>query len=86
MSILEEIPFLTGSVKSSSSIAYVEHEPIIFSGLIKDLITFGKKYEREKIKEKKERKKKKNEKKRRTKKRREGERRERRENNKQQQQ
>lgn len=32
MSLLKEIPFYTGSLKISSSIAYVEQEPIVFSG------------------------------------------------------
>ena len=43
--ILQEIPFYTGSLDINGSIAYIEQEPVIFSGSIRSNILFGKEYE-----------------------------------------
>ena len=39
------MPFVKGKLEFDGKIAYVEQEPIIFSGPIKDLITFGCPYD-----------------------------------------
>ena len=49
MALLKEIPFHTGNLTTKSSIAYVEQEPIIFSGSIKDLVIFGQEYYSDKL-------------------------------------
>ena len=43
------MPFVKGKLEFDGKIAYVEQEPIIFSGPIKDLITFGCPYDEEKF-------------------------------------
>ena len=42
MSFLKEIPMTTGKLLFSGSLAYVEQEPVIFSGSVRDNILFGK--------------------------------------------
>ena len=50
MSILKEIPFTKGNLRvHKPRVAYVEQEPIIFSGKVKDLITFGHEFDEEKF-------------------------------------
>ena len=49
MALLNEIPYHTGEVTTYSSIAYVEQEPIVFSGTIKELITFGQQFDKVKF-------------------------------------
>lgn len=41
-SLMEETTLKTGSIDISGTVAYVEQEPFIFSGSIKDNILFGK--------------------------------------------
>lgn len=41
LSLLNEIRYSTGSLKISGSIAYVEQEPYVFEGTVKDNIIFG---------------------------------------------
>lgn len=43
--IMDETKILDGKKKVRGSIAYVEQEPFIISGTIKDNILFGKKYD-----------------------------------------
>ena len=44
-SIMEETRRCSGSHKVVGTISYVEQEPFIFSGTIKDNIIFGKRYQ-----------------------------------------
>ncbi len=46
-SCIEEIPAYSGYANIPSSIAFVEQEPIIFSGTVLDNIIFGKPYDDE---------------------------------------
>ena len=43
-SLLKELPMSSGTLTFSGKVAYVEQEPIIFSGTVRDNITFGKDY------------------------------------------
>ena len=43
--ILDEIPYFSGSIEKNGSISYVEQEPIIFSGTIKENILFGRAFQ-----------------------------------------
>jgi len=45
--LLREIPITQGSLSCSGSIAYVEQDPLIFSGTIRSNILFGRKYDDE---------------------------------------
>ena len=52
MAILKEIPYKEGSIIISIKnpiVAFVEQESAIFSGTIKELITFGNKYDELKL-------------------------------------
>jgi ATP-binding cassette subfamily C (CFTR/MRP) protein 4 len=49
MTILQEIPNTTGDIKVNGNVFYVSQEPWIFSGTVRQNITFGKEYEREKF-------------------------------------
>ena len=49
MSLLNEFPFIEGSVSSTDRMAYVEQLTEIFNGKIKDLIRFGKPYDAERL-------------------------------------
>ena len=49
MSLLKEIPFYEGKLDIKSSIAYVEQEPIVFSGRIVELVRFGCKFKEDKF-------------------------------------
>ena len=49
--ILEEIPFYSGKLKKTGTIAYVEQEPIIFSNTIRENILFGLPFEEHKYKD-----------------------------------
>jgi len=42
--ILHEIPYYSGELLVSGTIAYVEQEPYIFAGTVKENITFGRPY------------------------------------------
>ena len=45
MSLLKEIPLTTGQLSFSGSLAYVEQEPVLFSGSVRDNILFGKDFD-----------------------------------------
>ena len=45
--ITQELPYVSGIVKVSGRIAYVEQDPVIFSDTIKNNIIFGHKYNKE---------------------------------------
>jgi len=45
LSMLREIPKTMGSLSSKGSVAYVEQEPIIFSGSVRENIMFGKTFD-----------------------------------------
>jgi len=45
LSLLREVPKTRGSLSSKGSIAYVEQEPIIFSGSVRENILFGKAFD-----------------------------------------
>jgi len=45
MSFLKELPLYAGELSLTGSISYVEQEPIIFSGSIRDNILFGKEFD-----------------------------------------
>jgi ABC-type multidrug transport system fused ATPase/permease subunit len=49
MSILNEIPIQTGDIEVNGSISYVEQEPVVFNGTVKELIVFGYEYNRKKF-------------------------------------
>ena len=51
MSILKEIPIHKGEISIKGSISYVEQEPIVFNGVLKDLIVFGYEYDKKKLSE-----------------------------------
>mmetsp|Transcript_40611 Transcript_40611/g.36041 ORF Transcript_40611/g.36041 Transcript_40611/m.36041 type:complete len:322 (+) Transcript_40611:1063-2028(+) len=44
LSLTGEIPHHTGSMRFNGTTAYVEQEPIIFSGTVREIICFGKEY------------------------------------------
>jgi len=46
-SIMNETKLCSGSMSVKGTIAYVEQEPYIYSGSIKDNILFGKKFDEE---------------------------------------
>jgi len=45
LSMLKEIPVTSGKLETTGKIAYVEQEPIIFSGTVQENILFGKEYD-----------------------------------------
>jgi len=45
--ILEEVPYYSGELLLSGTLAYVEQEPYIFAGTIRENIVFGKPYDEE---------------------------------------
>ena len=45
MSFLKELPLTSGKLDFSGSISYVEQEPIIFSGSIRENVLFGKEFD-----------------------------------------
>lgn len=47
LAILGELPKVSGKLSVSGRLAYVEQEPMIFSGTIRSNILFGLKYEKE---------------------------------------
>ena len=49
MALLKEIPYFEGKAEVNGEIAYVEQEPIIFNGILKNLITFGNEMNEEKF-------------------------------------
>mgnify|MGYP006230438773 CR=1 FL=1 len=44
-SVMKETKMTVGDLKVKGSVAYVEQEPFIFSGSIRDNITFGRHYD-----------------------------------------
>ena len=50
MAIMQETVIQKGSLSVKGSIAYVEQEPFIFSGSVRDNITFGLKYDEDRLK------------------------------------
>ncbi len=45
LSILQEIPIISGSLQTKGTIAYVEQDPVIFAESIRDNITFGRTFD-----------------------------------------
>lgn len=50
-SILNETKLVRGEMEIKGRMAYVEQDPFIFPGTVKDNILFGKEYDREKFQE-----------------------------------
>ena len=49
MALLKELPTISGSVNISGRVAYAGQEPWIFSGTIRQNITFGKEFNQSKF-------------------------------------
>lgn len=49
--MLQEIPLVSGDVQMAGRVAYVSQQPWVFSGSIKENITFGKDFDQEKYDE-----------------------------------
>ena len=41
MTLLEEVPYYSGKINKKGTIGYVEQQPVIFYGTIKENILFG---------------------------------------------
>ena len=47
LSFTGEMPKIDGSLRYDGKLAYVEQEPIIFSGTVRENITFGKEFDQD---------------------------------------
>ena len=54
MAVMEEAPVKEGKVNVSGSVAYVEQEPFILSDTLKNNITFGSDYDKERLRSRSE--------------------------------
>jgi ABC-type transport system involved in cytochrome bd biosynthesis fused ATPase/permease subunit len=51
MSIVNEIPYISGNIDVKGSVFYVSQQPWLYPASIKDNILFGKKFDKKKFQE-----------------------------------